>query len=292
MTAYDADQASGINFLVMQFVDGQDLSALVKNDGPFTVVQAVNYVLQAAKGLEFAHAEGVVHRDIKPANLLLDKKGVVKILDMGLARIEQRAGDAQTELTGTGMIMGTVDYMAPEQGLSAKHADARADIYSLGCTLHYLLIGKAAYEAETTAGRLLAHHNQPIPNLCQLRAEVPEQLQAVFSKMVAKKVDVRYQTMAAVVADLEKCQATLPVAVTSSTLISKPPPVEHSSDSLLLMQNQNPPRMDSVDEPFAAGNSIDETKGYSHEQSGVGFVYAEGWQNLVQAIGSLLPISC
>jgi len=204
VAADDADEANGVHFLVMELVDGSDLSALVKKNGPFPVAQAVNYILQAAKGLEFAHAEGIVHRDIKPANLLLDKKGTVKILDMGLARIE---GDTagQAELTGTGAVMGTVDYMAPEQALSTKTADARADIYSLGCSLFYLLTGKATYDGETLTAKLMAHQNQPIPSIRTIRPEVPEAVEAIFTKMVAKRVEDRYQTMTEVIADLEVC---------------------------------------------------------------------------------------
>jgi len=204
VAAHDADEANGVHFLVMSYVPGKDLSVLVKEKGPLPADKAVACVLQAARGLEYAHSKGVVHRDIKPANLLLDTEGVVQILDMGLARID--AGDAgQADLTGTGQIMGTVDYMAPEQALSTKTADARSDIYSLGVTLWYLMTGKAAYDGDTLMAKLLAHREAPIPSLMET-CDASEGLDAVFQKMAAKSPDDRYQTMTEVIADLEPCQ--------------------------------------------------------------------------------------
>lgn len=205
VTAYDADQANDVHFLVMELVDGSDLSVLVKKNGPLPVDKTLNYVLQAAKGLEAAHAEGIVHRDIKPANLLLDKKGTVKILDMGLARLNGDCdSSAEADLTSTGAIMGTVDYMAPEQALDTKTADARADIYALGCSLYYLLTGHAAYQGDTHMKKILAHREQSIPSLLTVRKDVPVQIDTIFRKMVAKKIEDRYQTMTEVITALEE----------------------------------------------------------------------------------------
>jgi serine/threonine protein kinase len=217
VTAYDADQANGVHFLVMELVEGSDLAALVKMNGPFSVEKAVNYILQAARGLEAAHKKGVVHRDVKPSNLLLDVEGNVKILDMGLARIESIGGaTAQAELTGTGIVMGTVDYMAPEQAVSTKDADSRADIYSLGCSMFFLMTGKSTYEGETLMSKLLAHREHPIPSLRSVRTEVPEHVESVFKKMVAKKFENRYQTMSEVIAELEQFNSPKTNAVTDS----------------------------------------------------------------------------
>jgi serine/threonine protein kinase len=211
VTAYDADEAAGLHFLVMEYVEGTDLASLVQKDGPLSVDRVIGYCLQAARGLEYAHSQNIIHRDIKPSNLFLDKAGTVKILDMGLARIEETTEwtdqTVDGALTREGMVLGTVDYMSPEQGLNTKNADARSDIYSLGCTLYWLLTGQAAYGGDTLMERIVAHREKPIPSLRQAASGVPHSLDAVFQKMVAKRAEERQQTMSDVVAALERCDA-------------------------------------------------------------------------------------
>jgi serine/threonine protein kinase len=216
VTAHDADEARGRHFLVMQFVEGTNLSALVKAQGPLSVAEGVSHLLQVARGLAFAHAAGVVHRDIKPANLLLDRNGVVKILDMGLARLDPGIErDAHSELTSTGAVMGTVDFMSPEQAVDTKQADARSDIYSLGCTLFYLLTGKPLYSGDSMVKKLLAHRDQPIPRLTTTFNDVPDDIDRLLQRMVAKRPEDRYQTMTEVVTDLESWLAGTGISVVS-----------------------------------------------------------------------------
>ena len=216
VTAYDAGEQDGTQYLVMEYVEGSDLSSVVKTGGPMPIKQAVDCVLQAARGLEHAHAEGIIHRDIKPSNLLLDKKGTVKILDMGLARVDSPLGEVNNDgLTNTGNIMGTIDYMAPEQALDTKHADHRADIYGLGCTLYFLLTGKRMYDEDTVMKKLLAHREAAVPSLVAARPEVPASLDVVYQKMVAKRPADRFQSMSEVRAALETAlsEARLPLPV-------------------------------------------------------------------------------
>lgn len=210
VTAFDADQYQGTHFFAMEFVDGSDLARLVRKKGPLPVAQAIEFLLQAAQGLDHAHRHGVVHRDIKPSNLLCDKTcRTVKILDLGLAKFETARANAPVagDLTRTGQVMGSIDYMAPEQAMDTRQADARSDIYSLGCTLYYLLAGRPPYDADDTMARkIVAHRESPIPSLRAVRPDVPEPLDFLFRQMLAKRPDSRPQSMAQVAALLERCE--------------------------------------------------------------------------------------
>jgi CheY-like chemotaxis protein/tRNA A-37 threonylcarbamoyl transferase component Bud32 len=204
--AHDADEAEAGHFLVMEFVNGRDLASEVVQRGPLPISEAVACVLQAARGLDYAHRQGIIHRDIKPANLLRDTGGVVKVADLGLARFNDSLGaaaEAHSALTQAGSIMGTVDFMPPEQALGLTTIDHRADVYSLGCTLHYLVVGLPPYQGPTLMAILLQHREAPVPSLCAARAGVPSDLDSIFQRMVAKKPEDRFPSMAEVVAALE-----------------------------------------------------------------------------------------
>ncbi len=190
--AFDADQAGGLHLLVMEYVEGQSLAQAVQKKGPLPVPYACHYARQAALGLQHAFEQGMVHRDIKPQNLMLTPKGQVKILDFGLARLrsEQPTG---TGLTQDGAFMGTPDYIAPEQATDARQADIRADVYSLGCTLYYLLAGRPPFEGQTAVQLILAHLDKEPEPLEKLRPDAPAELVAVVRKMMAKEPGQRYE---------------------------------------------------------------------------------------------------
>jgi serine/threonine-protein kinase len=190
---FDVDTDGKIHYIVMEYVDGVDLQLLVALRGPLPVGRAVNYARQAALGLAHAHEQGWVHRDIKPANLAVDRTGLVRVLDMGLARTILEGTDAITRNFDDGSIRGTADYLAPEQASGAR-VDGRCDIYSLGVTLYYLLTGHLPYEEANTAQKLVAHLiKNPVP-MRTFRPELPEELVQVVEVMMAKQAEFRYQS--------------------------------------------------------------------------------------------------
>jgi hypothetical protein len=193
VTAYDADQAGDLHFLVMEHVEGIDLGKLVKQHGPLPVDKACDYVRQAALGLQHAFEKGLVHRDLKPANLLLTPGGQVKILDFGLSRLVQESVPADG-VTPSGAVVGTPDYIAPEQAASPHQADIRADIYSLGCTLYALLAGRPPFPAGTALQKLIAHREQRPPPLTDFRKDLPADLLPVLERLLAKDPGQRFQT--------------------------------------------------------------------------------------------------
>ncbi len=201
--AYDAREIEGTRFLVMEYVEGIDVSALIKRDAALPVADACEIVRQAALGLQSAHEQGLVHRDVKPSNLMLTPEGRVKLLDLGLAR---PGAQEEEEVTGTGEAMGTLDYMAPEQIMDSRGVDIRGDVYSLGCTLYMLLAGRAPFSGPkyNTGGKKLMAHVQDRPEpIAALRAEVPPALALVVERMMAKGPEDRFATPGEVAAALK-----------------------------------------------------------------------------------------
>jgi serine/threonine-protein kinase len=215
--AYDADQVGGSFHFAMQYLDGQDLARQVEKEGPLAVERACDYALQTALGLQHIHEHGMVHRDIKPSNLMITRPGAVaetgdslmatmvgpvgpwgqvKILDLGTARLfdepEESAGK-KPALTKLGTVMGTADFMAPEQALSTRNADIRCDIYSLGCTLYLMLTGQPPFPGGGAIEKMMKHQLDPPPPVEAIRPGVPPVLLGVLAKLLAKKPAERYQ---------------------------------------------------------------------------------------------------
>ncbi len=191
--AYDIDQDEELHFLVMEFVDGASLQEIVKRSGRLNPLRAAHYMYQAALGLDHAQTKGIVHRDVKPGNLLVDRQGVLKILDMGLARFFNDEEDDLTKKFEEN-VLGTADYLAPEQAIDSHEADTRADIYSLGATFYFTLTGRTPFGEGTVAQILILHQTRKPEPISSLRSDVPPGFVAILEKMMAKQPEDRYQT--------------------------------------------------------------------------------------------------
>ncbi|HEV3237480.1 MAG TPA: serine/threonine-protein kinase, partial [Gemmataceae bacterium] len=215
--AYDVDQDVNLHFLVMEYVDGASLQEMVKRGGIMDVTRAAHYMRQAANGLQHGHeTAGIVHRDIKPGNILVDRNGIVKILDMGLARFFHDEEDILTKKYDEN-VLGTADYLAPEQALDSHSVDVRADIYSLGATFYYCLTGKSPFNEGTIAQKLIWHQTRQPKPVRSIRPEVPQAIEALIEKMMAKDPNQRFQT------PLEVAEALAPH---TTQPIGPPPEIE------------------------------------------------------------------
>ena len=195
--AYEAGHVDQLYFLAMEYISGQDLRKWLKDFAPLPIDWACESIRQASLGLQHAHEKGVIHRDIKPGNILVSSSGVystpqVKVLDMGLARFIQST-ETSHELTRTGQVIGTVDYMAPEQAFSIKNADIRSDIYGLGCTLYRLITGEVPFTGAGIMEKLLARTTSDPKPMKTLRPEVPDELDKIVMRMLSRDPEFRHQ---------------------------------------------------------------------------------------------------
>ncbi|HEX7449994.1 MAG TPA: protein kinase [Pirellulales bacterium] len=201
--AFDVDHEGDIHYLVMEYIEGADLKSLVEREGPLDYRTAADYIRQAADGLGHAHQAGLIHRDMKPANLLVDLKGTVKILDMGLARFSDEI-DASLTHDHDERMLGTVDFLAPEQALDSHLVDPRADLYSLGCTLYFALTGQPPFPVGTLAQRVIMHQSKEPAAITEKRPDAPPDLVAICRRMMAKSLGGRYQSAAEVAQTLSQ----------------------------------------------------------------------------------------
>ena len=216
VTAYDAGEDDTGCYLVMEYVEGKDLAELIKQEGPLSVEQAADYLLQAARALSHAHEAGIIHRDVKPANFLVSSSGSLKLLDLGLARVEQQIAEyeqsAHLTMTQPEQMMGTLGYMAPEQAEDAHNASAAADLYSLGCTLCQMVTGRPPFTVKTAMQALIAHREKPPPDLS---SHLPPALNSLYLSLVAKAPEDRPASTAEVVRVLEQILASEDISLAS-----------------------------------------------------------------------------
>jgi eukaryotic-like serine/threonine-protein kinase len=192
---------AGWNFIVFEYISGINIRDLVSQRGVLSLQDCWSYVLQVADALTHASARDIVHRDIKPSNILVTADGTAKLVDMGLARIHQLDSD-NSDATASGVTLGTFDYISPEQARDPRNTDVRGDIYSLGCTLYYMLTGRAPYPAGTVLQKLLSHSGDPVPDPRTYRAELDDGTVQILHKMLAKQPSSRYQTPNELIEDI------------------------------------------------------------------------------------------
>jgi len=191
--AFDVDNQGDTHYLVMEYIEGEDLQCLVSREGPLDCERAANYFAQAAEGLGYAHDRGLIHRDVKPANLLIDRDGVLKVLDLGLALFSETEGASLT-LQHNENVLGTADYLAPEQAVNSHDVDQRADIYGLGCALYFALTGHPPFHTGTLAQRIARHQTHMPPDIRDERPDCPPELVEICWKMLQKQPADRYQS--------------------------------------------------------------------------------------------------
>jgi len=199
---YHLGEDRGVPFIVFEFIDGVNIRELIVRNGPLGIDEAVGYTLQIAEGLSHAASRDVVHRDIKPSNILITPDGSAKLIDLGLARLQRFDELADNDLTASGVTLGTFDYISPEQARDPRTADVRSDIYSLGCTLFYMLTGRPPFPEGTVLQKLLQHQGDQPPDVRQLRPEVPEEIARLLRKMLAKDPRHRHQNPAELIEEL------------------------------------------------------------------------------------------
>lgn len=215
----------GWHYIVFEFIEGANLREVVQNEGPLSLARAVSYTLQIADALTHASQRDVVHRDIKPSNVLITPDGRAKLVDMGLARLHQ-VEPVANDLTASGVTLGTFDYISPEQARDPRSADVRSDIYSLGCTLYFMLTGRPPFPEGTVLQKLLQHQGDQPPDPRLLRPDLPEDLIKIMDRMLAKQPEQRYAIPEELIGELTALAARYGLEGASSSRLVWPSPVE------------------------------------------------------------------